>query len=101
MAQGEIPQYPVTFSDEALTFFETLEPAPDARSADDWKRLITQTLEWDPRPTSQRRAMPIESSESEGLAFGLRVQDVEIRWEIHQGGIRVIRLSRAVKAELR
>ncbi len=87
-AEGEIPKYVVTFSDAARAFLAELEqhrPArqgdtvDEFRSAADWQRLITQTLEWDPRPTSQRRAMPIGKPESERLAFGLRIQDIEVK----------------------
>jgi tRNA-Thr(GGU) m(6)t(6)A37 methyltransferase TsaA len=89
-AESTIPRYEVTFSEKSLEFLKNLaEPLADRRSASDWQRLVRQTLEWDPRPTSQRRAMPIESPQSEGLVFGLRIQDLEVRWEIREGEIRV------------
>jgi tRNA-Thr(GGU) m(6)t(6)A37 methyltransferase TsaA len=92
-AEGEIPKYAVTFSEAARAFVAKLEDrSPTEQSAADLQRLITQTLEWDPRPTSQRRAMPIGKPESEGLAFGLRIQDVEVKWQIRDGGILVTAL---------
>jgi hypothetical protein len=49
-------------------------------------------LEWDPRPTSQRRAMPIEDPAQEGRRFGFRVLEFDVRWEIRAGGIRVLEI---------
>jgi tRNA-Thr(GGU) m(6)t(6)A37 methyltransferase TsaA len=87
-AEGEIPRYAVEFAPEAL---ETLRAAPSGahpRLTD----LVTQMLEWDPRPTSQRRAMPIEDPAQEGRCFGFRVLEFDVRWEIRAGGIRVLEI---------
>jgi tRNA-Thr(GGU) m(6)t(6)A37 methyltransferase TsaA len=98
-ATGEIPRYSVEFDPEALRFLEEWRPQPESangslpRSPLEWYRLIVQTLEWDPRPTSQRRAMPMSAPESQGLAFGFRIQQLEVRWEIRDGRIRVTGLS--------
>jgi tRNA-Thr(GGU) m(6)t(6)A37 methyltransferase TsaA len=79
-AEGEIPRYAVTFSDAAL-----------ARLGGDerLRALIMQMLEWDPRPTSQRRAMPIGAPESEGKAFGFHVRDFDVKWVVRAGAIYV------------
>ena len=48
------------------------------------KLLITQVLELDPRPTSQRgRDPPLEHS-SEGLRFAFRLLDFDIKWQIRE-----------------
>jgi tRNA-Thr(GGU) m(6)t(6)A37 methyltransferase TsaA len=103
-ADSTIPKYFVTFSEKSLQYLRELqaptkEPLSMERSADDWERLIRQTLEWDPRPTSQRRAKPIESPETEGLAYGLRIQDMEVQWEIRDGGIHITELSPALNTK--
>ena len=102
-AGSEIPRFEVRFSESALAFFEgrerfELDPNLAGRTSEDLRRLIVQTLEWDPRPPSQRRAMPIASESSEGLAFGFRILDIEVKWEIRQGAILVTALELAEKS---
>lgn len=91
-AEGEIPRYAVEFSPEALQALS----APLAAGHPRLRELVTQMLEWDPRPTSQRRAMPIEAPANEGRRFGFRVLDFDVRWEIRGGGIRVLGILPAV-----
>ena len=76
-AGSEIPKYAVHFSEECEATLQSLKPTPQVP---DWRELITQTLEWDPRPTSQRRAMPIESGEFNGMRFGLSICEAEVKW---------------------
>jgi tRNA-Thr(GGU) m(6)t(6)A37 methyltransferase TsaA len=52
--------------------------------------FVMKTLELDPRPTSQREAMPIDDPLQEGRRFAFRVLDLDIHWEIRSGGIRVV-----------
>ena len=84
-AEGEIPRYRVEFSARSL---ETLEKASKSGPAR-LRELITQMLEWDPRPTSQRRSMKIEDPGCEGMRFGFRILDYDVRWVIRAGGIFV------------
>ena len=70
-----------------------LDPDLVGRTPEELRSLMVQTLEWDPRPTSQRRAMPIGAATSEGLAFGFRFLGIELKWEIRQGGILVTALE--------
>jgi tRNA-Thr(GGU) m(6)t(6)A37 methyltransferase TsaA len=97
-AGSDIPRFEVRFAEQCLSFFESrkdmeLDPDLAGRTAEELLSLIIQTLEWDPRPTSQRRAMPIGAATSEGLAFGFRFLGIEVKWEIRQGGILVTALE--------
>ena len=87
-ANGEIPRYEVGFSPHCEELIEkrTSEQYPH------FKALLSQMLEWDPRPTSQKRAMPIENIENDGMVFGFRVLEFEVQWQIHQGGILIVNL---------
>lgn len=85
-AHTEIPSFEVLFSDDAEAQIKRLSSQRYPRL----HALITQTLEWDPRPTSQRRAMPIQSAHSDGKVFGFRLLDLDIQWQITEGRIRVI-----------
>lgn len=87
-AEGEIRRYPVLFSAEALAAIERSGSVRHPRLKD----LITQMLEWDPRPRSQRRGLPIEDPVMEGRRFGFRVFDFDVQWEIRDQGIRVVDL---------
>jgi tRNA-Thr(GGU) m(6)t(6)A37 methyltransferase TsaA len=99
-AGSEIPRFEVRFSDSCSDFFQgrgsfDVDADLAGRTPEDLRRLIVQTLEWDPRPTSQRRAMPIGAAPSEGLAFGFRILNIEVKWEIRHGGIFVTELEMA------
>jgi tRNA-Thr(GGU) m(6)t(6)A37 methyltransferase TsaA len=76
-AQGEIERYPVEFPPEI--------PCPSHL-----RGLVTQMLEWDPRPRPQRETMPFHDPTSEGRRFAFRVSTVDVHWEIRNGGIRVL-----------
>jgi len=85
-AEGEIPKYSVQFSDEALRTIEA--HSPDQRLM----QLMIRTLEYDPRPTSQREAMPISSPQSEGRQFRFRLAEFDVHWTIRNAGIYVERV---------
>lgn len=87
-ATEEIARYPVSFSPESLAAIEGLssELFPNLRE------LLSQMLSLDPRPTSQRKAMPILSPSSEGMVFGFRVSSFDVQWQIRAGEIYVIEL---------
>jgi len=87
-AGSEIPKYRVEFSNESLQAMEAISLERHPR----FKELVEQILEWDPRPTSQRRAMPIESAEMQGMEFGTRILDKDIQWQIKNSSIYVLRL---------
>lgn len=84
-AVGEIPRYNVEFSPESLSAIDVLSEDRHPRL----KELIQEMLEWDPRPTSQRRAMPVESPDADGKGFGFRLFDFDVQWEIRSRGIYV------------
>jgi tRNA-Thr(GGU) m(6)t(6)A37 methyltransferase TsaA len=91
-AEGDIPRYSVEFTPEALEALAAARVAARAAAHPRLRELVTQMLEWDPRPTSQRRAMPIGDPANEGRRFGFRVLDFDVRWEIRGGGIRVLEM---------
>jgi hypothetical protein len=63
------------------------------------RALIEQMLEWDPRPTSQRRAMPIENPEFEGKVFAFRILDFDVQWQIRDRAIWVLDLLALSRSE--
>jgi tRNA-Thr(GGU) m(6)t(6)A37 methyltransferase TsaA len=87
--KGEIPRFKVNFTEKALHQIQELGSTRHPRL----HLLIEQMLEWDPRPTSQRRAMPIEKADSEGRTFGFRIFDLDVQWVIRNQTILVFELS--------
>lgn len=87
-ASSEIKKYDVSFSVESIKSIQIKSEEFDR----DLKSLITQMLEFDPRPTSQRRAMPIEDSRTEGMIFGFRIFNFDVQWQIKNGAIYVLNL---------
>ncbi len=86
-ASGEIPKYEVSFSNESLKTIERFQTDHPRLQL-----LIQQMLEWDPRPTSQRRAMPIEADSSQGMVFGFRILNFDVKWKIKDKKIYVLEL---------
>jgi tRNA (adenine37-N6)-methyltransferase len=87
-AEGEIRRYPVEFSPAALESICRSGVARHPRL----RELVLQLLEWDPRPRSQRSAIPMEDAASEGKRFGFRILDFDVQWEIRGGGVYVVAL---------
>jgi tRNA-Thr(GGU) m(6)t(6)A37 methyltransferase TsaA len=87
---GEIARYAVAFSAESLETLAALSETSYPRL----RELITQMLESDPRPTSQRKTTPIGQTASEGAFFAFRVQDLDVRWRIQDGGVYVVSIKR-------
>lgn len=88
-AESTIPEYEVTYAAETQEALRTLEAERPGAQA-----LITEMLKFDPRPTSQRRASPIENRENDGLKFGFHLFDFDVQWRIQGGGIHVVALPR-------
>lgn len=84
-AGTQIRRYGVSFSERAL---KVIESQNDPRL----KALIEEMLSWDPRPTSQRRAMPIEDPATEGKIFGFRIFSYDVQWEVRAQEIAVVDL---------
>lgn len=82
-AQGDIQRYAVAFSPASLDFLNGNTCHPRLMP------LVQQMLEWDPRPTSQRKASPINAKSSSGLKFAFRILDCDVQWEIRDGGMYV------------
>ena len=84
-ADSQIPSYRVEFSPESLQVIK----AEGNQRYPNLRELITQMLEWDPRPTSQRQSMPIEDNATQGRSFAFRLLDWDIRWVVRHRGIYV------------
>jgi tRNA-Thr(GGU) m(6)t(6)A37 methyltransferase TsaA len=84
-AEGRIRRHEVTFSAEARRALELRGERDHPRL----ERLLTEMLEWDPRPRSQRSAARIGDPESEGRRFAFRLFELDVQWEIRAGAIRV------------
>lgn len=87
-AEGEIQKYPVTFSTKSLSTIEKSAKTQHPKL----KELLVQMLELDPRPTSQRAAIPIGQTDSEGRRFAFRLFDFDVHWQILDQSIHVIDL---------
>lgn len=83
-AQSDIKKFTVSFSEESLH-----EITAQRERHPRLYELILEMLSYDPRPTSQRRASPIDAEESQGLRFAFRLLDLDIRWEIKNFGLHV------------
>lgn len=89
-ANAEIDRYPVTFSPQSRDALDAFSVGPYSRL----KILVEQMLEWDPRPTSQRRAKPLRVPGSEGAKFAFRVLEFDVHWEIRAGLPYVVQVQR-------
>ncbi len=87
--ESKIPQYSVQFSDASLAVIDSYRDQHRARTGGDLKTLVTQLLSFDPRPTSQRKAMPIAAEENEGRPFAFRILNFDVHWKIKNKGIWV------------
>jgi len=87
-AEGDIPRYAVIFSEKSLIDLARFTSADYPKL----QTLIEQMLEWDPRPTSQRRAIPMEAPNSEGGIFYFRILAFDVKWQIKEQGIYVLEI---------
>ncbi len=90
--KSEIESFPVSFSPQSLRLLQDLPQAAYPQL----QELLEQMLRWDPRPTSQRRAVPMGDPKSEGAKFAFRVLDFDVHWEIRQGAPFVMRIEMLV-----
>jgi tRNA-Thr(GGU) m(6)t(6)A37 methyltransferase TsaA len=68
------------------------EPHAAAALDPEKRKLIQEMLSLDPRPTSQRRAMPAGDPAHFGKLFRFRVADMDIEWRIEASGMRVMQI---------
>ena len=80
--ETKIPKYEVIFSTESAAFLKDHSDLP----------LIQQMLALDPRPTSQKKTFRIEDPSNEGKPFAFRIFDFDVKWEIRNFGIYVVRV---------
>ena len=91
--ETKIPRYLVQFSAQALL---NISHHQGDYPEGDLKILIEQMLALDPRPTSQRKTMPISDPKFEGAEFAFRLLHFDVKWRIQNGGILVDRLESLV-----
>ncbi len=82
----EIPRHRVSFTDRAREIADG--PLCTARHPR-FGVLVAEMLAWDPRPTPQRRTMPIGAAGTEGREFAFRLLGFDVRWQVHDGAIVV------------
>ena len=85
-ASEEIDTFPVEFSEESLNSL--------AAEAPEIKKLIEELLSLDPRPISQKRAMPLRDPGNHGRVFKFRLSIFDVEWQILGGTIHVRQLHR-------
>jgi tRNA (adenine37-N6)-methyltransferase len=90
-AEGEVEKYPVLFSAQSLQSLSVLGKQAHPRL----RELIEQMLEWDPRPTSQRRSLPIGEPDTEARVFAFRVANVDVHWQVVGHTFHVLRITLA------
>jgi len=87
-ASDQIKQYEVSFSPECLAFLESQE----AKAYPHLKELVEDLVAWDPRPRSQREAMPLELPENDGKVFRFRIQNFDVEWKNCGGKILMLQM---------
>lgn len=87
-AKQELTQYKVEHSAACLAFFESEQAAQFPHL----KKLLEEILSWDPRPRSQREAMPIEDPQNDGKIFRFRILGFDVEWRIQEGRIQTLQI---------
>ncbi|CAN5950684.1 unnamed protein product [Sphagnum jensenii] len=91
--ETEIPKFAVQFTTVAREQIQSAAIRHQAIAQGKLNALITEMLELDPRPTSQKKAFPISDPTSEGLTFAFRILDLDVKWRIKNGAIEVEELK--------
>lgn len=91
--ETEIPKYEVIFSDAALSVIEKEAYNILKKHYVDFQNLLQQTLELDPRPTSQRAAFSILDPKNNGMQFAVRLLGFDILWRIENQKIFVYQIA--------
>jgi tRNA-Thr(GGU) m(6)t(6)A37 methyltransferase TsaA len=89
-AKEDIDTYPVLFSEASLVALASEE----TRQIPRLQQLISEMLSIDPRPISQKRAMPLKDPAHDGRRFKFRVSIFDVEWQILGGTIHVQSLHR-------
>ncbi len=83
-AEGPIDRFAVSFSPASLAALAENEKSSELRE------LIEQMLSWDPRPSSQRKSMPLRDPQTEGLVFRFRVSRYDVEWQVQNQSLHVL-----------
>jgi tRNA-Thr(GGU) m(6)t(6)A37 methyltransferase TsaA len=74
-----IKRVPVEFNENALKIIATHENPAQL------KQLILEILRLDPRPSFQKKKMPIDKETSNGMQFGFKLFAYDVKWVIKNG----------------
>jgi len=89
-AKEKISRYPVEFSAQAEA--QMIEICKSSHP--NFRELLTQVVELDPRPTTQRRRAPMNDERADGKVFGFRLLGFHIRCELSHAKFFVTDVSR-------
>lgn len=92
-ANEEILKYPVSFSLLSLDQIRMVH-FPNLQI------LLTEILQWDPRPTSQKKQYLINDKKNEGMTFAFRFLEFDVSWKIQNQAIYVIELIKLGKSSI-
>lgn len=84
-ASEPIPRFPVLFSSEA-------EAEIQASGGAEFRDLVVEILELDPRPAFQKRQLPPDDPKVHGSQFGFELNGFDIKYEIRPEGFFVTRI---------
>jgi tRNA-Thr(GGU) m(6)t(6)A37 methyltransferase TsaA len=62
--------------------------------------LLTEILQWDPRPTSQKKQYLIKDKKNEAMTFAFRFLEFDVSWKIQDQAIYVIELKNLRKSSI-
>lgn len=88
-ASEPIKRYLVKYSSEAEKQLEEI----CSSSHPNFRELLTQVVELDPRPTTQKRRAPMEGEKVDGKIFSFRILGFHIRCELHSEAFLVTDIS--------
>lgn len=85
-ASEPIPRTPVSFTETAEEEIRRFDPD----GSRNFRSLIVEVLELDPRPAFQQRQLPVTKPEAWGTRYGFELLGRDVRYEIREDGFRVI-----------
>jgi hypothetical protein len=98
--EGEIPRYPVSFTDEVEPELKTWSQEFLTEWRSDLRQVLTEVIALDPRPYAQKERFPVVSpeglpAEMENQTFAFRFLDRDIHFRIQDGEFWVVAMALA------
>lgn len=88
-AEETVKKYSIELAGEAIEALDII-----AVKQPEFRELMIQVLEIDPRPAYQKREFPIENSESQGMQYGIEIMGFEVKYKIERFQIQVVQIYR-------